>query len=142
MKQNLKKYAMSISLATVAMATSARMAFAAAGDGITIGDTELAQGFAIDFGTIITGLLQIVMAIAALLVFLYLIWGAITWITSGGDKGKTEEARNRITAAVIGLIVLAAAYAILQIVLQFLGIDSLTNAFENVKAIKSGAPQL
>ncbi|MCB9801833.1 MAG: hypothetical protein H6774_01970 [Pseudomonadales bacterium] len=63
------------------------------------------------------------MAIAALLVFVYLIWGGIEWITSGGDKGKTESARNKITAAIIGLIILAASYALLRIALEFIGVD-------------------
>ncbi len=71
-------------------------------------------------GDLINSVLTFVVAIAALLVFLYLIWGGIDWITSGGDKGKTEAARNKITAAVVGLIILAAAYAILTIALGFL----------------------
>lgn len=75
-------------------------------------------------GGLLTGLLNMVMFIAALLVFAYLIWGGIQWITSGGDKGKTEEARNKITAAIIGLAVLAASYAIFLIVTSFLGVGN------------------
>ena len=60
--------------------------------------------------------------IAALLVLFYLIWGGIEWITAGGDKGKVEKARNRITQAIIGLIVLAASTAILSLVQGFLGV--------------------
>ncbi len=82
-------------------------------------------GFKItDIGSLLTGLLNMVMFVAALLVFFYLIWGGIQWITSGGDKGKTEEARNKITAAIIGLAVLAASYAIFLIVLSFLGVGN------------------
>ncbi|PIR64185.1 MAG: hypothetical protein COU64_00515 [Candidatus Pacebacteria bacterium CG10_big_fil_rev_8_21_14_0_10_40_26] len=77
------------------------------------------------------------MVLAALLVFMYLIWGGIEWITSGGDKGKTESARNKITAAVLGLIVLAASYAILLIALNFIGFENLGDAFSNVKSISN-----
>lgn len=80
-------------------------------------------GFAPDIGRLINAILSFVMVIAALLVFIYLIWGGIEWITSGGDKGKTENARNKITSAIIGLIVLAASYAILQLALNFLGFE-------------------
>lgn len=84
-----------------------------------------AAGFRItDLGRLIQGLLNMVLFIAALLVFGYMIWGAIQWITSGGDKGKTEEARNKITSAVVGLAVLAASYALFQVVLYFLGISN------------------
>lgn len=78
-------------------------------------------GFFSSPSSLINSIIRFVFALAALLVFFYLIWGGIDWITSGGDKGKTESARNKITAAIIGLIVLAASYAILQIVLSFLG---------------------
>lgn len=79
--------------------------------------------FGTDLGIIISNLLTFITIIAAIIVFVYLIWGGIEWITSGGDKGKTEQARNKITAAVVGMIVLAAAYAILQLILAFLGVD-------------------
>jgi len=92
-------------------------------------------GFAQDIGSLINAVVSFVMVIAALLVFMYLIWGGIEWITSGGDKGKTESARNKITAAVLGLIVLAASYAILMLMLKFLGFSSLENVFEQANNI-------
>ena len=84
------------------------------------GNFQPTAGFFGNFESLWDQILKFVMAIGLLLVFMYLIWGGIDWITSGGDKGKTEGARNKITAAVIGLIVLAAAYAILQIAFGFL----------------------
>ncbi len=79
------------------------------------------RGFATSIGGLINSGLNLVMLLAAILVFGYLIWGGIEWITSGGDKGQTEKARNKITAAIVGLVVLAASYAILQLALSFLG---------------------
>lgn len=75
------------------------------------------------FGTFLSGLLGSILLIAALLVLLYLIWGAIEWITSAGDKSKTEKARDRMTQSVIGLIVLAATLAIYMLVQSFLGVS-------------------
>lgn len=79
-------------------------------------------GYTTSLGDLISGVLSIVMLIAGILVLLYLIWGAIQWITSGGDKGKLESARNRITQAVIGLIVLGATIAVFTLVQAFMGI--------------------
>lgn len=79
-------------------------------------------GFGIWFGNIMT----VAMTIAAILVFGFLLWGAIEWITSAGDKSKVEAARNRISNAVIGLIILAATTALFVVVEEFLGIDVLT----------------
>ena len=105
----------------------------AAGDAKVV---SLGKGFAPDMGTLITSVLTFVMLIAALLILMYLIWGGIQWITSGGDKGKTEEARNKITSAVIGLIILAAAWAVFLIILKFLGFSSYTDLFTNIVNVK------
>jgi len=75
-----------------------------------------------NFGTLLGGLMGGIMVIAAIMVLIFLLWGAIEWITSGGDKGKTEAARNKITQAILGLIVLAATTAIFMILQSFLGI--------------------
>jgi hypothetical protein len=56
------------------------------------------------------------------MVFFYLLWGGIQWLTSGGDKGKTEEAQKRITAAVIGLAIVASAWAIMRVIDAFFGV--------------------
>lgn len=93
------------------------------------GTIEKPTGFADNVGSLLNAVLSFVMVVAALLVLMYLIWGGIEWITSGGDKGKTESARNKITAAVIGLIVLAAAYAIFMLVIRFLGFSDMNELF-------------
>ena len=113
MKHHMKKLMIGASTAGTSLFLFANVALA----NVSIGTTNLSKGFATNLGGMLTSVLTIVMASAALAVFMYLIWGGIGWITSGGDKGKTEEARNKITAAVIGLIVLAAAYALLLLML-------------------------
>ncbi len=74
------------------------------------------------FGTWISGLLSAMMIVGALLLLVYLLWGAIEWITSGGDSGKVQKARDKMTQAAIGLIVLAASLAIFMAIQQFLGL--------------------
>ncbi len=76
-----------------------------------------------DLGNFISKLMGVALVIAAIMVFVYLVWGGLQWITSGGDKGKTEEARNRITAALVGLAIVAAAWAVIQLVSYFFGIN-------------------
>jgi membrane protease YdiL (CAAX protease family) len=79
-------------------------------------------GFDSTFGnTVLSNLLQIGLTLAAILVLIYLSWAGIQWITSGGDKQKVANARNRITYAIIGLVVIALAIFIVNLVLYFLG---------------------
>ncbi len=118
-----KKIALSVGSAVSAMQLAAMNAYA-------ITPIQTGTGWFTDIGVLINSVLRVVMVIAALLVFMYLILGGIEWITSGGDKGKTEKAREKITAAIVGLIVLAAAYAILTLVLKFLGFNSLDQVIQ------------
>lgn len=79
--------------------------------------------FQSDLGKIITSLIDVAIVAAAIATLLYLILGGINWITSGGDKQKTEEAQKTITNAIIGLALIAAAYAIFRLINSFLGLD-------------------
>lgn len=114
-----------LSLSAAAFVTAAPVAFAATA-------VTPDKFYFTDIGVLINKLLNFVMVLGALLVFTYLIWGGIEWITSGGDKTKTEAARSKITAAVIGLIVLAASWAILGLVLNFLNAGSFTELIETL----------
>lgn len=65
-----------------------------------------------------------------------LIIGAFEWITSGGDKEAVGKARNRIINALIGLAVLAVAFALARLGAHFVGVD-----ISNIKIpVPSGAP--
>lgn len=71
----------------------------------------------------ITGLVRGVVVIAALIFFFMLVIGGIKWISSGGDKGATEGARSQITAALVGLVIVFAAWAIVTLINAFFGIN-------------------
>lgn len=66
------------------------------------------------------------MTVAAGVWFLFqLIIGGIAWVTSGGDKNNIENAKNRLTHAFIGLIIVVAGWGILALAGTFLGYDIL-----------------
>jgi len=74
-------------------------------------------------GRVVSGFIQLAMVIAAIVFFFILVIGGIKWIASSGDKAQTETARNQITAALVGLVIVFAAWAILQLIKTFFGID-------------------
>lgn len=63
--------------------------------------------------------------VGAVVFFFILIIGAIQWISSGGDKQTVETARGKVTNAIIGLIILFAVFAILQLINTFFKIQIL-----------------
>ena len=74
-------------------------------------------------GGIIAGLLKLALVVAAIVFFFILVIGGIRWIISGGDKGQTEQARAQITAALVGLVIVFAAWAIAGLIGTFFGVD-------------------
>lgn len=78
-----------------------------------------------DLGAFISNVVTLVFIFAIILVLAMLIWGAFEWITSGGDKESVGKARNRILNALIGIAVLAVAFALFKVAGQFLGFDPL-----------------
>lgn len=71
---------------------------------------------------IIQTALKVILVVAALVSFVYLVIGGIRWITSGGDKEGTAKAQSTITAALIGLIIVFAAWAIIRLLETFFNV--------------------
>ena len=80
-------------------------------------------GVQADFGKFLGRTVGFVFMLAGLAAFIYLIWGGVQWITSGGDKTAVEAAQHRIQAAVLGLLIVFATWAIMSVIARFLGFD-------------------
>ena len=74
-------------------------------------------------GKLISSLLGALFIAGFLLTFMELVIGGIQWITAGGDKQALEKARTGITNAIMGLVIVAAAYAVMTLVGKFFGMD-------------------
>jgi hypothetical protein len=72
---------------------------------------------------LVSAFVKLVLIVAALVFFFLLIVGGIQWMTSGGDKTATEAARGRITAALIGLVIVFAAWAIGSLINYFFNVN-------------------
>jgi hypothetical protein len=72
---------------------------------------------------IVSAGIRLTVVIAAIVFFFILVIGGIRWIASGGDKANTEAARNQITAALVGLVIVFAAWAIVALINTFFHVD-------------------
>jgi hypothetical protein len=74
-----------------------------------------------------SGLIRLIIeylyAVVVILAVVFLLWGGINWITSGGDKQKLTQARQKITFAIVGLIVAFLAFAIIYAIGTFFGVN-------------------
>lgn len=76
-----------------------------------------------DIGLFISNIIGVALAIASIATFVLLVWGGLEWIMAGGDKSKLESARTRITNALVGLAIVAVAWAVFIFVDYFLGLE-------------------
>lgn len=64
-------------------------------------------------GSILNGVLSLVGVIFLVII----VWGGFLWMTARGNDQQVEHAKQLITSAVIGLVIIAAGYAITNFVL-------------------------
>ena len=74
---------------------------------------ELSKAIGVAFG--------LLFITAILLCLFVVIWGGFSWMTSGGDKQKLSQARQKIVFAVIGLVVVFLAMFIINLVFTLFG---------------------
>lgn len=91
---------------------------------------------------LLSTLINLAFLAGAVFFFFVLIMGAISWIGAGGDKGKLEDAKGKITSALIGIVVLFGIYAALSILQNFLGVQLLTFTIYNITGNSIGTIDL
>ncbi len=72
-------------------------------------------------GNIIQLLTNILFMLAVVLTLIFIIYSGIQWTISGGDKQKIQQARARLTFSIIGLIIVAASFLIVNIIITIIG---------------------
>ena len=122
-----------IAAATTAFLSLASPAFAVTISGFQTGDIPF-----LDLGRLLSNVLALIFFFAALLAFVFILIGGIQWITAGGDKIAAQSARDRITAAVVGLLIVVAAFAITVILNAVLGINLFEFEFPNAPGTAGG----
>lgn len=75
-----------------------------------------------NLGDYVSAIVALFLIIASIATLAFLVWGGIQWITAGSDKNKLEEAKSRLTNAVVGLAIVAASWAIFLLLNYFFGL--------------------
>lgn len=71
--------------------------------------------------TLLANVIRAVASFVGIVLFIMLLVGGFNFLFSGGDAKKLESARGTITNALVGLIVIIAAYLILKTIEQLTG---------------------
>jgi uncharacterized membrane protein YuzA (DUF378 family) len=89
----------------------------------TVDNVATIKGFEGLFENIVT----VIIGLAGISFFVMFIMGGFKFITSGGNPKGLEGARNTLTYAILGLVLLALAYLFLTLVAGFTGVRSILN---------------
>lgn len=131
----MKRFIQSTWMAANALAFTAGAAFAQPKKDIDLKPKgEFAPLGNLEPANIISAIIRLLLVVAAVVFFFMLVLGGIQWILSGGDKQKTEAARNQITAALVGLVVVFSAWAIAQLINALFGVSILDLDIKDISA--------
>ena len=76
-----------------------------------------------NLGDLVADFITLAFLAAGIFFLIQVVIGGISWISAGGDPKALEAARARITNAIIGLVIVVAAFAVSLIVTTVLGIN-------------------
>lgn len=70
----------------------------------------------IDLNQLIAWFYYFIVGIAGLAAFTMLVWGGVQWLTSAGNPSKITSAKDRLTSALLGLLIILGSWLILQVI--------------------------
>lgn len=82
--------------------------------------------------TLISNLIGAVTTVAGIAMLGYFIYGAITWITAGGNEESIERAQKAISNALIGMLLVVLATTIAAILGSVIGVPILSPPWESL----------
>ncbi len=71
----------------------------------------------------LTNFISLALGAAGIIAFFMLLWGGVSYIMAGGEKEATQNASKRITAALIGLVLVFSIFAIIFLVETIFGVS-------------------
>lgn len=66
--------------------------------------------------TVVAGIIKVFLGLLGIIFVILIILAGFNWMTAGGDEAKIEKAKKLMSRAIIGLIIIVAAYAITKFV--------------------------
>lgn len=96
-------------------------------DGTTI---QGPVGWATDIGTIVSRAVPYIFAFAGFGLLLMLLAAGFDYLTSAGDEKKLETAKQRLTNALVGFLIILTAFWLVQIAAKIFGLSEAQSIFK------------
>jgi len=76
---------------------------------------------------VIGTVIQTILTLLGIIFIILMVYAGGLWMTAKGNEQQAEKAKNLITEAIIGLVIVVAAYAISYFVIKSIGAGNLKN---------------
>ncbi len=99
----------------------------------TADEVRASSGFSnsVSVGSVIASIIRTVLSLLAAIFLVLMIFSGFQWMTASGNESQISKAQDTIKAALIGLIVVLAAYAITYFVFKSLPFTASTTGTGN-----------
>lgn len=87
-------------------------------------------------GSIIASIIKTALGLLAVIFLVLMVFSGFQWMTASGNESQISKAQDTIKAALIGLVIVLAAYAITYFVFKYLPFTASTTGTD--KVINSG----
>lgn len=94
------------------------------GSGGVQAEAGLGSGGSANLETIIGRIINVVLGFLGIILLFYILMAGFKWMTAGGDSKQTQEAKDMIKNAVIGMVIIVAGFAISTFVIEQLAVLS------------------
>ncbi|RMD59573.1 DUF2946 domain-containing protein [Candidatus Parcubacteria bacterium] len=95
------------------------------GFGTDGGDAHIAEVFGVaggdapaDVKVVVIKIIGVALGFLGIIMVILIMWSGFQWMTAGGNENQISEAKARFKTAVIGLIIILAAFGITQLILS------------------------
>ncbi len=123
MIQKIKTVLLSLTLifgfvGTIALPASAAICSGSAKDCIGKGVDKIDNGNTTSLDTFVKNIINVLLFVVGIAAVVMIIIGGLRYVVSGGDQSQVTGAKNTILYSVVGLVVAALAYAIVNFVVD------------------------
>ncbi|MBI4713659.1 hypothetical protein HY771_00520 [Candidatus Uhrbacteria bacterium] len=80
--------------------------------------TKIGADVTSDLPTLIGGIIRVFLGVLGIIFVIYVVYAGYLWMTSSGDPAKVDKSKKMLGQAVIGIVIIVAAYAISEFVIN------------------------
>lgn len=73
------------------------------------------------FDVIVSTVITLVLGLMGVIFLILAIYGGYTWMTARGNEDKVADAKKTLTNAILGIIIVLAAYAMVRLIVDVVG---------------------